>query len=441
MPPAEIPDDVRESAIPGGGVLVTERLPHVGGVTIGVCFGAGSRHEAHAEAGLAHFLEHLSFKGTARRTARRISEEIDAVGGSLDAGTGREHTMFVARVLEEHLGLACDLLCDVILNSRMADEDIRIERGVVLDEIKAYEDEPGDVAAERVMGLLYGDDPIARPVLGRREVIQTATAAGVRAFRARGWAADRLLVAAAGRVDHEDLTARLAPLWAGLPPTATLAVPAAPVPRIGAQVIIRAQEQAHFLVAMPALPFGHPDRYALAVLNNLLGGTTSSRLYQEIREERGLAYGTGSWVECHRDVGHLVVHTAADPARFGEVARVTADVLADCAGGGITAEEMTRARDQLKGSMFLGLEGTSSRMYRLAYARMYLDRVTPLDEVRASIEAVTLDSVRALAARLLDPTRFAVVASGPGKPADYPLPWPGLAPVAVAAPARAAAAT
>jgi len=419
----ELPEQIRETVTAQGAVVLTEFLPHVASAAIGVWVARGSRHEAPSEAGLTHFLEHMVFKGTARRSARQIAEELDAVGGMIDAGTSREYTSFFARLLSEHIPLACDMLCDMLLNSRFRDEDIRLEQGVVLDEIRASEDEPGEVIMEQLMETLFGADPVARPVLGRKEVIRATGHDIVRNYRDRYYSSDRILIAAAGQVDHDRLAELMGPLIEGLARTAVPAAASAPEARSRFRVTIREQEQAHLALAAPALPFGHPDRFVLAALNNLLGGTASSRLFQEIREQRGLAYGAASWVEAYRDMGLVGVHTAMDPKRFRETAAVVGDILRDLASGGVTDAEAIRARDQMKGSLFLGLESTYGRMARLATSKLYLGEVTPLREIMRMVEAITPERVRDMARRLLAPERFAVAVLGPGSVSDYRVDW------------------
>ncbi|MEK7476995.1 MAG: pitrilysin family protein [Candidatus Coatesbacteria bacterium] len=416
-------ESVQETVTPQGAVVLSEFLPHVASAAIGVWVARGSRHEIAGEAGMTHFLEHMVFKGTARRSARQIAEELDAVGGIIDAGTSREHTNFYARVLAEHLPLACDMLCDMLLHSTFRDEDVRLEQGVVLDEIRAYEDEPGEVVMEQLMETLFGRDPIARPVLGDKEVIRGTGHDVVRGYRDRYYSSDRILISAAGQVDHAQLVELMGPLLGGLPRTALPANAPAPQARSRFRVTIREQEQAHLTLAAPALPFGHPDRFVLAALNNVLGGSASSRLFQEVREQRGLAYGAASWAEAYRDVGLVGVHTAMDPAKFREAAAVVGDILRDLAGGGVTDQEALRAREQMKAGLFLGLESTYNRMARLATSKLYLGEVTPLKVVMRMVEEITPERVRELARRLLAPERFAVAVLGPGSPEDYRVDW------------------
>jgi len=419
----ELTEQVQETVTPQGAVVLSEFLPHVASAAIGIWVGRGSRHESPAEAGLTHFLEHMVFKGTTRRNARRIAEELDAVGGMIDAGTGREYTSFSARVLAEHMPLACDMLCDMLMHSTFREEDVQLEQGVVLDEIRAYEDEPGEVVMEQLMETLFGRDPIARPVLGDKEVIRGTGHDIVQGYRDRYYSADRVLIAAAGQVDHARLVDLMAPLLGGLPRIGVPPKAPAPEPQSRFRVTIREQEQVHLTLAAPALRFGHPDRFALAALNSLLGGSASSRMFQEIREQRGLAYGAASWVEAYRDVGIVGLHTAMAPDKFRETAAVVGEILRDLANGGVKDGEAERARDQMKAGLFLGLEGTYGRMVRLATSKLYLGEVIPLREVMAQIEAITPERVRELARSLLAPDRFAVAVLGPGAAADYRVDW------------------
>lgn len=421
MAPVQAADEIRETITPQGAIVLSERLPGVPSVALGIWMRTGSRHERPEEGGLTHFIEHMTFQGTARRGAKEIAEAVDAVGGQLDAWTTREATTFYVRVLAEDLPLACDVLSDVLTGSLDRAEDLAKERDVVLDEIRMYEDDPGDIAQERLSKALFGEHPVARPVLGQPEVIRGADRAAVTAFRRKRYAADALLVAAAGRLSHEHLLELLEPLFSGLPAVAEPRSVAPPSPSPRQAPRSRAQEQTHVALGAGGLPASHPDRFVLHVLNNLLGGSASSRLFQEVRERRGLAYSVSSGVESYADGGMIVIHTSCDPARAAETAGVIGDILADLARGGVSDPEALRARDQLKGSLLLGMEGTVNRMARLAGAKLALDRIPPLEEVSRQVEAVTPDAVRRLAASLLDPKRFAAAVVGPGP--EYLVPW------------------
>ena len=416
-------ENVERTVTPGGTVVLSERLPHVASASLGFFFRTGSRDEAPGEEGMTHFLEHMFFKGTPRRTGRGIAEELDAVGGHLDAGTSHDYTSLYARVLAEHVPLACDMVSDMLCNSLLSDEEVGRERGVVLDEIRLYEDEPADIVVENLLKAAYGEHPMARPVLGRREVIDGLDHRGLEAFRRRRYASDRLVVAVAGLVEHGEVLRLLAPLLSGLPARGVPREGPSPVHSPRCRLVIRGQEQAHFALAAPALKATDERYYIMLVLNNLLGGSYSSRLFQEVREKRGLAYSIGSSVDSFADGGLLVIQTACEPGKFGQTAGVIGRVLAELASGGVTDEEVIRNRNQLKGATFLGMEGTSTRMMRLAMGTLYLDRVVPLAEVMEKVDAVTPGAVRELAAGLLGPGRFASSVLAPGDPAAYRVPW------------------
>jgi predicted Zn-dependent peptidase len=379
--------------------------------------------EQDGERGLTHFLEHLVFKGTKKRTARRIAEELDAVGGHLDAATSREHTCFYARILAQHLPLACDVITDILLNSLLNEGDIDKERGVVLEEIRSVEDDPDDLVVEGLLTALYGDHTLARPVLGGAGIIRSVDRQTLVDFHRRNYISPRITIAAAGQVRHEDLSRLVEPLLSALPATGALPVFVEPVSQVNHRFIAKDIEQAHLALGMPALRFDHPDRYILLVLNNLLGGSVSSRLFQEVREKRGLVYGIYSSAEAFRDSGILVVQTSCEPARFQETAGVVGDVIRAVAEGKFEDSEVERGREQMKGGMFLALEGTVSRMTRLAASSMYLGRVLPLEEVMKRIDAVTPAAVRELAARLLVVEKFASSVVGPGRAEQYRIPW------------------
>jgi len=379
--------------------------------------------EQDGERGLTHFLEHMVFKGTKRRTARRIAEELDAVGGHLDAATSREHTCFYARVLAQHLPMACDVITDILLNSLMRDGDIDKERGVVLEEIRSVEDDPDDLVVENLLSALYGGHTLARPVLGDAGIIRTVSRETLMGFRERNYIAPRVTIAAAGQVRHEDLIKLVEPLLTALPAAGRLPEFVEPVPLVNHRFTPKDIEQAHLAMGIPALRFDHPDRFVLLVLNNLLGGSVSSRLFQEVREKRGLVYGIYSSAEAFRDSGILVVQTSCEPARFQETAGVVGDVIRDVAAGRFEDSEVERGREQMKGGMFLALEGTVSRMTRLAASSMYLGRVLPLEEVMKRIDEVTPAAVRELASRLINMDRFSSSVVGPGQAEQYRIPW------------------
>jgi len=379
--------------------------------------------ERDSERGLTHFLEHMVFKGTKKRTARGIAEELDAVGGHLDAATSREHTCFYARVLAQHLPMACDVITDILLNSLMREGDIDRERGVVLEEIRSVEDDPDDLVMENLLKSLYGEHTLARPVLGSASIIRSVSRDTLLDFHGRNYISPRITIAAAGKVSHDDLVKLVTPLLSSLPEKGVLPEFVEPVPLVNHRFIAKDIEQAHLAMGIPALRFDHPDRFVLLVLNNLLGGSVSSRLFQEVREKRGLVYGIYSSAEAFRDSGILVIQTSCEPAKFQETAGVVGDVIREVAAGRFEDSEVERGREQMKGGMFLALEGTVSRMTRLAASSMYLGRVLPLEEIMHKIDSVTPDAVRRLAASLLVVEKFASSVVGPSPAEKDRIPW------------------
>jgi predicted Zn-dependent peptidase len=417
---------VRRSVLPGGLRVITENVPGVRSAAVGLWVGVGSRDEAPSVAGAAHYLEHLLFKGTAKRTAAAIAEEIDAVGGELNAFTAKEHTCYYAHALDDDLPLALDLVCDVVFHATMSERDVEVERGVVLEEIAMRDDDPEDLLHEAFTEALLGDHPLGRSVLGTEDSINGMTRAALRGFHRRRYQPHRMVLAVAGNVDHGQVL-RLARRSVG----DRLAGDEQPVaPRTGGrarrdprptlQLRTDDTEQAHLMVGVRGIDRHDERRFTLAVLNAALGGGMSSRLFQEIRERRGLAYQVYSSVSSYADTGTLSVYAGAHPDRLGEVAGVLRDVLADVAANGLSDGEVARGRGQLRGGLVLGLEDSSSRMSRIGKGELnYGDHLT-VEDTLARIEAVTAEDVARLAGVLLRrPVATAVV--GPyAHPDDLP---------------------
>jgi len=408
------PELIGRTTLPDGPRVVTETVPGARSVSIGVWIGAGSRDESLDEAGAAHYLEHLLFKGTTRRSASRIAEEIDAVGGELNAFTGKEHTCFYAHVLGEDLDLALDLLADVVTAATMSADDVELERAVVLEEIAMRADDPEDLLGEIFDDALFGDHPLGRPVIGSEESIEAMTRDRLHDFWRRHYGSPSLVVAAAGKLEHEqvvELVQRRFPTGGGgtVPdgrhPPVTL-----PTGRDRLAVLDEDTEQAHLMVGMRALNRYDPRCPALDVLNTVLGGGMSSRLFQQIREQRGLAYSVYSATTGYSDAGELAVYAGCQPARLGEVAGVIGDVLARLSADGPTAEELARAKGAMRGGLVLGLEDTASRMHRLGRHELDLGHQRTLAESLAMIDQVDADAVSRLAAEVLsEPLTAAVV--------------------------------
>jgi predicted Zn-dependent peptidase len=407
------PDSVTRSLLPSGLRVVTEWVPGVRSASVGVWIGAGSRDETPEEAGAAHYLEHLLFKGTTRRTAAQIAQEIDAVGGELNAFTAKEHTCFYAHVLDSDLPLAVDLLSDVVTAATFAPGDVELERAVVLEEIAMRADDPEDLLGEVFDSALFGAHALGLPVIGSEESIQEMTRDRLRGFWQRHYTAPRMVVAAAGNLSHE----RVVELVERAFPAGEPAVPAplrtgTPPATAPGELVLQSEdtEQVHLMLGVPGLVRHDPRRAALEVLNTGLGGGLSSRLFQEVREQRGLAYSVYSATTSYTDAGQLAVYAGCQPDRVDEVVSVTRKVLADVAAGGLTDTEVTRAKGALRGGLVLGLEDTNSRMNRIGRHELDLGRQRSLRQSLDAIEAVTPDQVTSVAVEVLgQPFTAAVV--------------------------------
>ncbi|MCU1586575.1 MAG: putative zinc protease [Frankiales bacterium] len=394
---------LRRSVLPGGLRVVTEAVPGVRSAAFGVWVGVGSRDESPSEAGASHFLEHLLFKGTARRDALEIASVMDAVGGELNAFTAHEYTCYYARVLDVDLPLAVDVVCDLVTSALVLPEDVESERGVIVEEISMHDDDPGDVVHDAFAEALYGDHPLGRPVIGSVASIQSLTASSIADYYRSRYQAPSLVISAAGNLDHDLLVRRIADAFGDLPAAVPAALRQLEPPTIvgGAIVEDRPTEQAHLVLGMPGLSRQDDRRYALAVLNNAVGAGMSSRLFQEVRERRGLAYSVYSYSSHHHDTGMFGVYAGCAPGNVDEVLKVCREQLDEVAAHGITDEEVDRAKGQLRGSTVLGLEDTGSQMSRIGKAELVHGDVLSVDDVLARFEAVTGDDVRDVAAAVL----------------------------------------
>lgn len=400
---------VRRSVLPGGLRVVTETLPTVRSATFGIWVGVGSRDETPVLNGATHYLEHLLFKGTARRSALEISAAIDAVGGEMNAFTAKEFTCYYARVLDTDLPLAIDVVSDMLTGSLIRQEDIDAERGVVLEEIAMTEDDPGDQVHDLFATAMLGDSPLGRPVLGTVDTINALTRDQVARFYRKHYDPTRLVVAAAGNVDHATVVRQVRKAFedAGALRDAD-AVPRPP--RGGARTIRghgrvelleRRTEQAHVVLGMPGLSRHDDRRWALGVLNTALGGGMSSRLFQEVREKRGLAYSVYSYTSSFADCGLFGVYAGCQPRRVHEVLKICREELDQVAEHGLSDEELHRAIGQFSGSTVLSLEDTGALMNRIGKSELCWGEQMSVDATLERIAAVTPDEVRAVARDVL----------------------------------------
>ncbi|MFH8408051.1 M16 family metallopeptidase [Streptomyces sp. NPDC018019] len=400
---------VRKTVLPGGLRVVTETLPSVRSVTFGIWAHVGSRDETPSLNGATHYLEHLLFKGTRKRSALDISAAIDEVGGEMNAFTAKEYTCYYARVLDTDLPLAIDVVCDMLTGSLIEPDDVEAERGVILEEIAMTEDDPGDCVHDLFAHTMLGDTPLGRPVLGSVDTVNALSPERIRRFYKKHYDPTRLVVAAAGNVDHAKVVrmVRAAFEKAGALDR-TDATPTAP--REGSRTIRtagrvellnRKAEQAHVILGVPGLARTDDRRWAMGVLNTALGGGMSSRLFQEVREKRGLAYSVYSYTSGYADCGLFGVYAGCRPSQVDDVLKICRDQLDQVASEGLTDDEIRRAIGQLRGSTVLGLEDTGALMNRIGKSELCWGAQMSVDDMLARIAAVTPDEVRELARDVL----------------------------------------
>ena len=415
---------VRRSVLPGGLRVVTEFLPSVRSVALGIWVGVGSRDEDVPHAGATHYLEHLLFKGTRKRTALEISSVMDAVGGEMNAFTAKEYTCYYARVLDADLPLAIDVLSDMVTASLIEQRDVDAERNVVLEEIAMNDDDPTDSVHEAFTSHLFGDTPLGRPILGTVDSINAITRDQILEHYVARYTPPHLVVAAAGNVEHDAVVAGVRAAFGPALSGFGAADPAGPRLRgsgglwdgygpaagTGVKLVSRSIEQANLVLGCEGLARTDDRRFALGVLNAALGGGMSSRLFQEVREKRGLAYSVYSFTAQHADTGLWGVYVGCLPSKADEVLSICTDELAKVIADGLSDAELDRGKGQVRGGIVLGLEDPSSRMTRLGKSELVYPRLEPVDEVIAAIDAVTHDDVRAIAEEVLArPKTLAVV--------------------------------
>jgi len=398
--------------------LVTESMPEVASLCVGVWVGTGSRDEIFEESGMSHFLEHLLFKGTPERTAREIAEEVDAVGGDMNAYTTKEYTTFYVRALAEHAELGLAILGDILCRPALRPEEVDAERQVILEEVLMHRDEPADVVQEQFAAAMFPSHPLGREVLGEPEIIRKVTVSAIRAFFDAHYLPGNMVVAAAGDLDHDRLAqsieARFADRHGGRAPDRK-APSEVTVPLV---VESRDTEQAQLVLGVRAPDLHSPERFALAVLNHVLGGGLSSRLFQEIRETRGLAYSIGSDRSAYDDAGSLAISVGTAPEHALEVLDLLHAELDSLGAEGITTRELEVAKRHLRADLLLSLEDSGARMSRIGAGLLLLDEVLSVDELLQRIAAVTESEVRTVAETVLTgPRTLAVV--GPFQASDF----------------------
>lgn len=380
--------------------IVVEEIPSVRSVSLGMWVGTGSRYESEWTNGMSHFIEHMMFKGTEKLTGRQIAELFDGIGGQVNAFTSKEYTCYYAKVLDEHFELALAALADMLLNSKFAQEELAKERKVIVEEIKMYEDTPEDQVHDLLAAAMYPDHTLGFTILGPEKNLLAFSRDDMITYYGAHYTPDNLVLAVAGNVAPDEVHKAAERFFAGWNGQRTAILQTPPVFRANKLVREKATEQAHICLATEGFAFDDPSVYDLILLNNIAGGSTSSRLFQEIREERGMAYSVYSFYSSYRDGGMFGVYAGTSPEQAQEVVNLIGKVLSDLAAKGVTPEELRKAKEQVKGSLMLSLESTSSRMSRLGKNELLLGRQIPLDETIRRINGVTPDSIHAVAKRV-----------------------------------------
>ena len=415
-PPAPI---VRE--VLGNGLrLLTESMPHVRSVSVGVWLTRGSRHEPEERSGIAHFVEHMLFKGTATRTAEDIAQAIDSIGGQLDAFTAKEYASYYIKVLDEHLPLALDILSDIVLHPALDAGDIEREKKVILEEIKMVEDTPDDLVHELFTQSFWEGHALGRPILGTRETVESLTREALRDYFSGVYVPEHFVVSAVGNLEHGRVRELVERSFGGMRRLGSPAVDGAPAVAPKFMVRNKELEQSHICLGTSSYSQSHQDRYVSYVLNTLLGGSMSSRLFQNVREKRGLAYAVFSGLAAYRDAGVLTIYAGCANEAVGEVIDLTVEELRNLKRAPAPEAELRRAKDHLKGSLMLSLENTASRMSHFARQEIYYDRQFGLDETLDGIERVSAGDVRRVAEELFKDGNLAGTVLGPLNGWRYP---------------------
>ena len=405
--------DIEMTTLANGVRVITEAMPHVRSVSVGVWINAGSRSETPEQNGISHFIEHMLFKGTTRRSAEDIARSVDSIGGNLDAFTAKELVCFNTKVLDQHLSLAFDVLADLVLHPMFRAEDIEKEKGVILEEIKMEADSPDYLVHEIFSSNFWKDHPLGKPILGTPQTVKRFDHAMIQGYYGSIYVPSNLIVTAAGNLTHERLVALVSEHFESLPPGNPM--PPDPVPNTHARLALRnkkALEQVHLVLGVPSYPLPHEERFACYVMNTLLGGGMSSRLFQNIRERQGLAYAVFSELNPYRDTGCMSIYAGTSTESARKVVELIMQEFRQLKAEIVGYEELRRAKDHLKGSLMLSLESTSSRMSNLARQEMSFGKFFTLDELVESIEAVTADDVQRIARTFFEAKQVALTVLG-----------------------------
>lgn len=402
-----------KTVLPNGVRIVTEEIEHVRSIAVGLWVGAGSRDEGKGYEGISHFIEHMFFKGTANRTARQLAESMEAVGGQLNAFTTKEYTCYYAKVLDVDLDLAIGVLSDMFFQSLFNEMEIEKEKNVVIEEIKMYEDSPDELIHDIFAEYVWNDHPLGRPILGTVDSIRSLNREKILHYMEHHYAPDNLVIAVAGKINNEEVVQKLTPIFKDFKRGCRRVLEETPAGQAIERYVIKDTEQMNLVIGVPGLGQNDEDIYPMHTINNILGGGLSSRLFQEIREQRGLAYSIYSYHSTYVDAGLFAIYAGTRPNNTREVIECILSEIGKLKIAGITAQELERTKAQIKGSLYLGLESVSSRMSRLGKTELSYDKVLTPEDVVRKLEKVTLEDVHRVVNRLWQEDKICLTMLGP----------------------------
>ncbi|MCD8146987.1 MAG: insulinase family protein [Clostridiales bacterium] len=402
--------DYQMTTLPNGVRILSEQMAGFSSAALGIWVATGSRAETASESGAAHFIEHMLFKGTSRSTAEEIAQRMDAIGGQINAFTTKECTCFYARALKSHLPEALDILCEMFFDAKFAEEDVQLERGVILEEIGMYQDDPSDLVSERLNAAVYKGSPLARPILGKRSTLEKMTGQWLKNYKNTHYLPGNVIVALAGSFDEAILGDIAARFSAMAPGPAQKLKPAVYHPAMTLRK--KATEQNHLMLSFPSIRADSPQRFTMQLLSSILGGGMSSRLFQEIREQRGLCYSIYAAGSCYADTGMFLLYTALNRDTEAQALTAIREVVRRFAEDGVTQEELNRAREQAKASVLMGLEANTAHMNHLARNVLNGTPIQTPEEIIASYDAITRQDVRDMAQETFDWSQLGFSAVG-----------------------------
>ncbi|MHB0997785.1 MAG: M16 family metallopeptidase [Armatimonadota bacterium] len=404
---------IKREVLPNGIRVVTETVPYVQSISTGIWITSGARDENPSEMGISHFLEHMMFKGTKTRSAKQIADEFDWIGGQVNAFTDKEYTCYYGKVLSEHLPVAMGVLSDMFLNSVMDPKEIELEKNVILEEIKRHEDTPDDQVHDIFLQTIWNNHPLGKSIIGTSETVSSLNRDRFMSFINTRYKPDSLIIAAAGNLVHEDIVNRVEELFGGLKGSKTKTEESVPQFSYNSKYMNKDTEQVHFCIGTHGYSQIDKDRFALAIIDTTLGGGMSSRLFQEIREKRGLAYSIGSYSSAFREGGYFTVYGGTSLENIEEILDLTRVEFNDIKTNNIKEDELTRSKNQIRGALVLSQESMSSRMIRIAKSEIYHGRIVPLEEIISSVVKVTHDDISRVAQNIFNEESLPIVAIGP----------------------------